>query len=440
MKKFYTALVALLLTTTAIHADELSDAYNKEYTFLKAQKAELQSRMAKEKAQQQADLAKAKAKAKVLQDKYLKLTEEVKTNQKQLDKIKEQIGEKEGNSEITGSVVLQAQMTMEEYGLKLPEGNQTTNSQKMEFAFTEAAKLYDKLSATQVEKGDFFLPDGSIAQGEIVKLGNIAAYGISDKAAGALAPAGNGEYKLWNAVGSSDDAKALYGGKPLDSIDVFVYENIDKEIEYTKEKTLDDILEGGGVIGYVILALGALGLVLLVIRVFILMATGSNVNKITNTVENSLKNGKSSDEALQDINSFGGAPARVAKATLRNVGKDREHIEDIVAENILNESNKIDKFGSFVMVIAAVAPLLGLLGTVSGMIATFDMITEHGTGDPKMLSVGISEALVTTMFGLIVAIPLLLLGNLIAGWAQRIKDAMEQSALHIVNIYSKYNA
>ncbi|HHB94297.1 MAG TPA: MotA/TolQ/ExbB proton channel family protein, partial [Campylobacterales bacterium] len=86
------------------------------------------------------------------------------------------------------------------------------------------------------------------------------------------------------------------------------------------------------------------------------------------------------------------------------------------------------------------APLLGLLGTVTGMIATFDMITEYGTGDPKMLSGGISEALITTMFGLIVAIPLLLIGNLISGWAQNIKDSMEQSALHIVNIFEKNDA
>lgn len=109
-------------------------------------------------------------------------------------------------------------------------------------------------------------------------------------------------------------------------------------------------------------------------------------------------------------------------------------------ENILNEQSRIDRFGSFVMVIAAVAPLLGLLGTVTGMIATFDIITEQGTGDPKLLSGGISEALVTTMIGLVVAIPLLLLGNLLSGWAQNIKDSMEQSALHIVNIFEKHNA
>ena len=107
-------------------------------------------------------------------------------------------------------------------------------------------------------------------------------------------------------------------------------------------------------------------------------------------------------------------------------------------ENILNESTQIDRYGSFVLVIAAVAPLLGLLGTVTGMIETFDVITEFGTGDPKLLSGGISAALVTTMQGLIVAIPLLLIGNLLSGWAQSIKDSMEQNALHIVNLYEKH--
>ncbi|OYY26023.1 MAG: flagellar motor protein MotA, partial [Sulfurovum sp. 17-42-90] len=100
----------------------------------------------------------------------------------------------------------------------------------------------------------------------------------------------------------------------------------------------------------------------------------------------------------------------------------------------------IDKFGSFVMVIAAVAPLLGLLGTVTGMITTFDTITEFGTGDPKLLSGGISEALVTTEFGLVVAIPLMLLGNLMSGWAQKIKDSMEQSALQVINVFEKNRA
>ena len=439
MKKFYTALAALLLITTTIHADELSDAYNKEYTFLKAQKAELQTRMGKEKRQQQADLLKAKAKTKALQDKYLQLSEALKTKQKEIEKLSEKLSDKESNSEITGSVVIQAKGMLEEYGIALDDSNTTTNAQKMETAFSNAAHLYTKLSSLSSEKGKFYLPDGSIAEGEIVKVGNIAAYGISDKASGALAPAGDHNYKLWNAVGSSDDAKALYGKEMLPTLDIFTYENMEKEVAYKKEKTLDDILKGGGVIGYIILILGAFGLLLLLVRVFILLRAGSNVSKISKIVENKVESGHG-DEAYDAIKKFNGSAARVIKSTLRNIKRDREHIEDIVMENILNESGHLDKFGGFVMVLAAVAPLLGLLGTVTGMIATFDMITEYGTGDPKMLSGGISEALITTMFGLIVAIPLLLLGNLISGWAQGIKDSMEQSALHIVNIYEKYNA
>jgi biopolymer transport protein ExbB len=103
----------------------------------------------------------------------------------------------------------------------------------------------------------------------------------------------------------------------------------------------------------------------------------------------------------------------------------------------MHESTRLDRFSSAIMVIAAVSPLLGLLGTVTGMIATFDIITEFGTGDPKLLSGGISIALVTTELGLIVAIPMLLLGNMLSAWAEKIKDGMEHSALHLINEYNK---
>ena len=79
------------------------------------------------------------------------------------------------------------------------------------------------------------------------------------------------------------------------------------------------------------------------------------------------------------------------------------------------------------------APLLGLLGTVTGMIATFDAITEVGTGDPRTLAGGISEALITTELGLIVAIPTLLLGNFLSGVGERFKRRLEIAALSIQN-------
>jgi biopolymer transport protein ExbB len=120
--------------------------------------------------------------------------------------------------------------------------------------------------------------------------------------------------------------------------------------------------------------------------------------------------------------------------TISHLHLGREALENVVAEAILREAPRVGRFGQVLTVMAAVAPLLGLLGTVTGMIATFDVITEHGTGDPKMLSGGISEALITTELGLIVAIPTLLLGTLLQGAAAAIQRSMERAALRVINL------
>ena len=109
----------------------------------------------------------------------------------------------------------------------------------------------------------------------------------------------------------------------------------------------------------------------------------------------------------------------------------------MVTEALLAEQPRIERFGVPIMVIAAVAPLLGLLGTVTGMIGTFDVITQFGTGDPKMLSGGISEALVTTQMGLIVAIPMLLLGNLLGARATTLLDQVERGTMRLVNVHDR---
>jgi len=435
MKKLILMITAVLFVTT-LNASELSEAYKKEYTFLKAQKSELQSRFIKEETQQKADISTAGEKLNGLQEKLIKVSDHLKVAQEKLEKLTKKADEVSENGDITSVVTMQATSALKEYGLEMDESKKSTNLEKLSAAFDKSAKLYAELSSIRSEKGKFYLPNGKPVVADIVKVGNVAAFGISKEATGALAPAGEGKYKLWNSADSSDDAKALFSGEKLETLDIFVYENLDKEVEFKKEKTLGDTVRAGGMIGYIILALGLFGLLLIALRVVLLSKSGSRVEKLTKTVVEKLNTTGIAD-AQEAIKGYKGSTARVLKATLRNITRDREHIEDIVTENILNESSAIDKFGSFVLVIAAVAPLLGLLGTVTGMISTFDIITEHGTGDPKLLSGGISEALVTTMLGLIVAIPLLLLGNLLSGWAQKIKDSMEQSALHVINVFEK---
>jgi len=437
MKKLVFIITAALFAVST-NASELSDAYKKEYTFLKAQKSELQSRFIKEEVAQKEDITAAGDKLNALQENLIQVSDALSIAQDSLEKLTKKANEVTENGDITSTVTMQARAALKEYGIEIDDSNKTSNLEKLVQAFSKSEKRYKELSSIRNSKGKFYLPNGKPVDADIVTVGNIAAYGIAKEAAGALAPAGEGKYKLWNSADASDDAKALYSGSSVEHLNIFIYENLDKEVEFTKEKTMMDTVKAGGVIGYIILALGSFGLLLILLRISLLSKSGSNVEQLTKTVVENLNTG-SVAAAQEAIKGYKGSTARVLKATLRNITRNREHIEDIVTENILNESSSIDKFGSFVLVIAAVAPLLGLLGTVTGMISTFDIITEHGTGDPKLLSGGISEALVTTMLGLVVAIPLLLLGNLLSGWAQKIKDSMEQSALHVINVFEKNN-
>jgi len=437
MRRLSITLVSftLFIGAHSAAADELSDAYMKEYTFLKAEKEELVTRLKKEQLQQNQEIERARNKVLSLQDKQVALSKELKGKETRLEKTQEELQDKTSNKGIIESILIQAKMSLEKYGVVLDE-TAASPVDTMANAFSSARNLYGTLSSIRTEEGRFFLPDGTTAEGEIVRVGNVAAYGISAKANGALVPAGNGEFKIWNQPGSEDDARALYSNQSPETLDIFVYENLEKDVEYQKEKTYQDVLRDGGVIGYVIVGLGAFGLLLLLVRVLFLLRAGSTEKEITQVVYSKIEGGKV-DEAYNAIKKFQGSTARVIRATLRNITSDREHIEDIITESILNENRALDRFGSFTLVIAAVAPLLGLLGTVTGMIHTFDIITVYGTGDPRLLSGGISEALVTTMLGLSVAIPLILLGNLSNGWAESIKDSMEQSALHVVNLFEK---
>ena len=111
----------------------------------------------------------------------------------------------------------------------------------------------------------------------------------------------------------------------------------------------------------------------------------------------------------------------------------REDMENALQEAILNEVPRLERFLSTLGMLAAIAPLLGLLGTVTGMINTFHVITYYGTGDPRMMSGGISEALVTTMLGLGVAIPLMLAHTLLSRRVETIIGQMEEKAVSFVN-------
>jgi biopolymer transport protein ExbB len=435
MKRILLTLIVASVALFGATETELQRAYAKEFAFLKAQKEMLTKRLAEVKKEDASKIAKAKREIEQLQAKVLAKTQQSEKLADNLFAAQQNTENVNSDTALIESVVLQGDSSLAPYGIKLAVDKENYPATLTQL-FSEILSLADRLSSVRVEEGSFYLKDGTEKKGKLIKVGNIATYGIAGNTAGVLVPAGGNKLKLWDAPESAETARALAKKQLPETLHIFVYENVSKEIEDKAEKSVLDVIESGGIIGWVIVVLGIFALLLALLRAFFLSSAGSKTMPVAQeTLEHLKRDGV--EKTLEFLKTKKGAAARVMKATVRNLDRDREHIEDIVAEAIMHESERLDRYGSAIMVVAAVAPLLGLLGTVTGMIATFDIITEFGTGDPKLLSGGISIALVTTELGLIVAIPLLLIGNMLNGWAERIKDGMEQSALHIINEYNK---
>lgn len=424
-------ILSIILVGTVAHAGELEQAYQKEYAYLVAEKRALQQRLTDLKSSQHGNLNKAKSEIDKLQAQFLEKQNTADQLNRQIADASRDADHVENDKVLLDTTLIQARETLKKLGTTLDES--ITPDLQLTQALQGADEVMLQDGAVTTAQGDYFLPDGEAVKGEVIKVGRIARYGVGTKGGGILAPAGNGTFKVWNDQTLST-AEAIAANNHPDAIDVFFYDNVEKGVEKQEEKTLSSEVKGGGLVGEVIIVLGLAGIILVLLRIFLLARSSTNIHKIADEVNAHVAKGNI-DGALEVCKKNFSAAGNVIAATLRNLSRDRDHIEDIISESILHESSYIDKFGSAILVIAAVAPLLGLLGTVTGMISTFDIITEFGTGDPKLLSSGISEALLTTKFGLVVAIPMLLVGNLLSNWARQIKSDLEQSALHMINMH-----
>ena len=153
--------------------------------------------------------------------------------------------------------------------------------------------------------------------------------------------------------------------------------------------------------------------------------------KVQNAIH--LINSGKADEALAQTNKLKGLESDLLSTAVKNYKLDSTNLEEILFEKIISAQPILERFLPFMALTAASAPLLGLLGTVTGMIKTFTLITIFGTGDAKSLSSGISEALVTTELGLIVAIPSLILHGLLSRMAKQKIGELEQVSVSFIN-------
>ena len=138
-------------------------------------------------------------------------------------------------------------------------------------------------------------------------------------------------------------------------------------------------------------------------------------------------------KALKHIDTMKGYVGDVLKSAVENRHEKKEYLEEIMYEKMLSAKPALERWIPLIALTAATAPLLGLLGTVTGMINTFNMITVFGTGDPRMLSGGISEALITTKFGLVVAVPALICHAFVTRKVKGVLGSMEQISVGFIN-------
>lgn len=393
----------------------LVKTYQREIAFLMAQKRNLEKRLNSLDADYASKTSKVKKQIDSNQNKLIALTRQNEVLDQRVLDAERNLETKDEQSSLLETTLLQGMTTLD---LKLDE--KVALDQQIKSLFDGSLIALKNQTQMRKEKGAYFTKEGVQKNADVIRYGHIARLAVEGDRLNLLLPVGEGRFKMTGESFLASEFNTLGSSIPL-----FLYESDQKGMEIKKEKSFMDTLEAGGSIAYVIAGMGIIAMVMVLIR-YLLLKKAGRVNEMElSTAQETL----SGEELKGDY-----AVSRVVKKLLANKESDREAREDIINESILSEISLIDKFGTMILVMAAVAPLLGLLGTVTGMISTFDIITEFGTGDPKMLSSGISEALITTKLGLMVAIPTLLLGNMLSSKATKIKLSLECEAMKFANL------
>mgnify|MGYP006283387885 CR=1 FL=1 len=257
--------------------------------------------------------------------------------------------------------------------------------------------------------------DNAAEQEEVVRIGPFAAFGddgflvfTQDKLRYLARQPGGGAVDAAQRVMNHDGPGVVKGviDPSLGSLLGLVVET----------PTLRERIDQGGWIGYAIIVVAILGVLLALYRWIALSLTSMKVRRQMGKHE------------PNNSNPLGRIQAAYEEHKGEDLGTLQMHLDDAV----LKELPPLERGLSLVKVLAAVAPLMGLLGTVIGMIVTFQAITLFGTGDPKLMAGGISQALITTVLGLIAAVPLLILHAFAAATSRRLGQILEEQSVSLV--------
>lgn len=413
---FYKLLLALLLfsSTSVMAQSSLQD----EYIFLKQQLEVLKNRRKETITKLKLIETDLKKEVLSLENKSSQLSAKIDTLTTKLSLFDEDRFDKEQQISKIKSIEYQMVEASKKRGFKTSD-LKNANSNLLSFML--------KGSDVYLTQGEAYDENGVKIKAPVFNLGHVAKFlRLDDKKFKAIVKNKNSENDYYIAGATVDESLFTQNTQELKLVPIgFTDGHLTQSLttlEFLKQKFRE-----GGLIGYVIMLLGLLGLGIAVLR-YILIRPYENHHASVEDIVKLLQEGKTkkAKEKLETI--YKSKITDFIEFLINNQSEPKEVFESKVIHQITSVQKRVSKFGPYLLVLAGVAPLLGLLGTVTGMIETFSMITVHGTGDPRVLSGGIKAALVTTQFGLIVAIPCILVGNYLSSRAARAVQKFEELA------------
>jgi biopolymer transport protein ExbB len=437
------ALRAALLAATlssASHAQEappaLDAAYQREVAFLTAERASVLGQLQAARADGDRQSAAQDAALAGLETRLQALQLQAERDESDAADLQGAQGTEEEATTSLAAAWIQARTTLEAQGRALqdaPPAGLDPEVAKWTDAFQQAAAAITAAGAIRTAEEGFFDRDGTELRGRVVRVGQVATFGETPEGVFPLVPVGEGRLRAAQTGGPEAGATgdALLAGRADPAMGLFLHEGRDRRVEEYKERTWAETRELGGVVADAILLLGLAAFSLIAIRTGLLVWLGRGHAAVEAALARVVRGDVAGARA--DLAAVGGVGPEVVRRMLARPDLSREHLEDLAREALLTVQPSVERFGTTIVVFSTVAPLVGLLGTVSGIITTFEAITRFGNSDPKMLSAGISEALIATEFGLGVAIPSLLIGHLLLGWGETVLGRAENAALRTLN-------
>ncbi|MGB0581980.1 MAG: MotA/TolQ/ExbB proton channel family protein, partial [Limisphaerales bacterium] len=371
-----------------------------------------------------------------------------------LEKLREQVksGERE-HEYISGALVAEFVSTYQsalsageiatygesirQHNLKLgqPETSETNKLATSLELLGESITRLDELVGGKTYPGDALGGDGRLKKGRFAQVGPLLYFSMDAGDAG------------WVEETKSEQARL----RPMDIPEADLVRNVAKNasgdlpidtslgdaiaMAETKE-TVTEHLEKGGIWVYPIVAFALLASVVALFKCFQVFLIRQPKPMVVHEIVHLLRDGKK-QEALA-LASAQPEPARdMLKAAVEHSEDSIELVEEVMYESMLSTQPRLERFLNVIAVTAATAPLLGLLGTVTGIIKTFKLMEVFGAGDPKPLISGISEALITTELGLVLAIPALIAHAMLSRRVAGVLARLEKLSVAFVNGLSR---